>query len=141
MTIPIQNALKLPAVSPDKMLSDAPPSRDDATTSCTCFELVDVNIFTSSGMIAPAKVPQVIIVASFHHTPFSKSLINANEARYVIAIEIKLVSQTSDVSGTSKSILSACSYFARANVSLIRYAAMLVTTISTRITKIQTSSL
>jgi len=34
-TMPIQNALKLPAVSPDRMFSEAPPSRDDVTTSRT----------------------------------------------------------------------------------------------------------
>src|SRR5688572_6990606 len=41
-TTPIQNALKLPAVSPDRMLSDAPPSRDDMTTSLTCADSVEV---------------------------------------------------------------------------------------------------
>jgi hypothetical protein len=33
--MPIQNALKLPAMSPARMLSDAPPSRDEVTTSRT----------------------------------------------------------------------------------------------------------
>jgi hypothetical protein len=48
------------------MLSDAPPSRDAVTTSRTWPENVDVNTFTSSGMIAPASVPHVMIVASCH---------------------------------------------------------------------------
>ena len=50
------------------MFSDAPPSRDDVTTSLTCADSVDVKILTSSGMIAPASVPQVMIVDSFHHS-------------------------------------------------------------------------
>ena len=49
------------------MLRDGPPSRDEVTTSRTCADSMDVKIFTSSGMIAPARVPQVMIVDSFHH--------------------------------------------------------------------------
>ena len=79
ITSPIQNALKLPAVRPERILSDAPPSRDDATTSFTCCEFVDVKIFTSSGMIAPASVPHVMIVASFHHSvPSPRSRISSH---------------------------------------------------------------
>ena len=50
------------------MFSDAPPSRDEVTTSFTCADSVDVKTFTSSGMIAPASVPQVMTVDSFHHS-------------------------------------------------------------------------
>ena len=50
------------------MFSDAPPSRDDVTTSRTCADSVDVKTLTSSGMIAPASVPQVMIVESFHQS-------------------------------------------------------------------------
>ena len=53
------------------MLSDAPPSRDDVTTSRTCADSVDVKTLTSSGMIAPASVPHVMIVDSFHHSVVS----------------------------------------------------------------------
>ena len=53
------------------MLSDAPPSFDDATTSFTCDDSVEVKILTSSGMTAPASVPQVMTVASFHHSVVS----------------------------------------------------------------------
>src|SRR5437762_10829593 len=95
---PIQNALKFPAVNPERILSDAPPSREALTTSSTCFELVDVKIFTSSGMIAPASVPHVIIDASFHHTPPSRSCRSNADATYVIAMEMADVSQTSVVS-------------------------------------------
>src|SRR5262249_57575463 len=67
ITSPIQNALKLPAVSPARTLSDAPPSSDACTVSRTCPEFVDVNTFTTSGMMAPASVPQVMMLDSFHH--------------------------------------------------------------------------
>ena len=49
------------------MLSDAPPSREAVTTSFTCPDEVDVKTFTNSGMMAPARVPQVITVDSCHH--------------------------------------------------------------------------
>ncbi len=53
------------------MLSDAPPSRDEVTTSRTCDEFIEVNTFTSSGMMAPARVPQVMTEDSFHHSVVS----------------------------------------------------------------------
>src|SRR4051794_16947568 len=102
MVNPIQNALKFPATRPDRMLSDAPPSRDDVTTSFTCAECMDVKIFTSSGITAPASVPQVMMLDSFHHIdPSPSSGIIRYETRYVSAIETIDVSQTSEVSGAS----------------------------------------
>ena len=71
IAIPSQKALKLPATKPDRMLSDGPPSSDDVTTSRTCREWTDVNAFTSSGIMAPASVPQVITDESFHHSVVS----------------------------------------------------------------------
>src|SRR4026208_1054323 len=68
MAIPSQYALKLPATSPDRMLSEAPPSRDEVTTSRTWRDSVEANTLTNSGMIAPASVPQVITVDSFHQS-------------------------------------------------------------------------
>ena len=73
MVIPSQKALKFPAVNPARMFSDAPPSRDAVTTSFTCAELVEVKIFTTSGITAPASVPQLMIVASFHQSEPSPS--------------------------------------------------------------------
>jgi len=35
MVIPNQNALKFPATNPERIFSDAPPSREDVTTSRT----------------------------------------------------------------------------------------------------------
>ena len=66
MTTPIQNAEKYPAMRPARMLRLAPPSRDAVTTSRTCLEWVEVNTLTTSGMIAPASVPSVMISDSCH---------------------------------------------------------------------------
>src|SRR6187401_2856296 len=97
---PIQYALKLPATKPDRMLSDAPPSRDEVTTSLTWLDSTDVKTFTSSGMIAPASVPQVMIDASFHQSvPSPRSAINRFDTTYVRATETIDVSHTSEVKG------------------------------------------
>src|SRR5579863_6573920 len=102
MVSPIQYALKLPATRPERMFSDAPPSREDVTTSLTCAECMEVKTFTSSGMIAPASVPQVMMLDSFHHmVPSPSSGIIREETRYVNANEIIEVSHTSEVSGAS----------------------------------------
>src|SRR6266850_7319215 len=68
MLRPSQYALKFPATKPARMLSDAPPSLDAVTTSLTWLDSTEVNTLTSSGMIAPASVPQVMMVASFHQS-------------------------------------------------------------------------
>src|SRR5687768_13021990 len=123
------------------MFSEAPPSRDDARISRTCFELVDVKILTSSGITAPAIVPQLMIADSFHHSdPSPRSGIIKYETMNVRMTETSDVSHTSDVSGCSKSILSAFSYLPFATASLTQYEPMLATTIMMRIAKIQTSS-
>ena len=60
------------------MHNDAPPSRAELTISRTCRDDVDVNTFTPSGIIAPARVPQVITVERFHHklvSPFKSGTI------------------------------------------------------------------
>src|SRR5215208_6301794 len=99
IVMPSQYALKLPATKPDKMLSDGPPSRDDVTTSRTCRDSVDVNTFTNSGMIAPASVPHVITLDSFHHRlPSPRSGIIRYDTMYVRATERIEVSQTRNVS-------------------------------------------
>src|SRR4051812_15469851 len=100
--MPSQYALKFPATKPDRILSDAPPSRDEVTTSCTCADFTEVNTFTSSGMIAPASVPQVITAESFHHRLPSPSVGSSiRDTTNVSATETSDVSQTSDVSGAS----------------------------------------
>src|SRR4051794_33705807 len=103
IVMPSQYALKLPATKPERMLSDAPPCRDDVTTSRVCAESTDVNTFTNSGMIAPASVPHEMIVDSFHHIDGSppRRGMSRYDTRYVSATETSDVSHTSEVSGCS----------------------------------------
>src|SRR5213075_77638 len=95
------------------MLSDAPPSRDAVTTSRTCADSVEVKTFTSSGMTAPASVPQVITSDSFHQrVPSPSAGISRYDAMKVSATETSEVIQTSEVSGFSKFIFDAVPYLA-----------------------------
>src|SRR5215475_2388828 len=106
---------------PERMLSEAPPSRDEVTTSRTCADSVDVNTLTSSGMIAPASVPHVMTVESFHQSvPSPSPGISSQDTMYVSATETIDVSQTRLVSGTSKFIRVALPYRARATALLTR---------------------
>src|SRR5215469_14916928 len=94
------------------MFSEAPPSRELVTISRTWRELVDVNTFTNSGISAPASVPQLITVASFHHnvsSPLRLGII-IELMTYVRAMERIEVSHTSVVRGASKLNLSALPY-------------------------------
>src|SRR5918997_4947437 len=103
MVMPSQYAEKFPATKPERMFSDAPPSREELTTSRTCRDSVDVKTLTNSGMIAPASVPQVITVESCHHRselPPSSGTIRY-ESTYVSTTETIEVSHTSCVSGVS----------------------------------------
>src|SRR6185369_16554841 len=108
MLMPSQYAEKLPATKPERMFSDGPPSRDDVTTSLTCRDSVEVKIFTSSGISAPAIVPQEMMIASFHQSvslPLSAGIVNF-ETTKVITTETIEVIQTREVSGASKFIES-----------------------------------
>src|SRR6266481_5098501 len=123
------------------MLREAPPSSEDVTTSFTCRESTEVKTFTSSGIMAPASVPQEIMVESFHHRVPSPSVgMISLETRNVSATETTDVTQTSEVRGCSKFISSEFAYFALATVSLMKYETALETSIMMRMTKIQTSS-
>src|SRR5215470_8408798 len=107
MVTPSQYALKLPAMSPDRMLSEAPPSRAEVTTSRTWPDSVDVKILTSSGMMAPARVPHVMTVESFHHRdPSPRSPMRSHDTIYVMATEMREVTHTSEVRGASKFIFA-----------------------------------
>src|SRR5690349_8685606 len=105
------------------MLSDAPPCLEDVTTSATCFEFIEVNTLTSSGMMAPASVPQVITSESFHHSvgSFPRFGIISFDTMNVATIEMIDVSHTSIVSGASKSILAAVAYLALVIAALMKY--------------------
>src|SRR5919106_122343 len=118
-TMPSQYPLKLPATKPERTLSEAPPSRDAVTTSRTWLDSVEVNTLTNSGMMAPARVPHVMTVDSFHHSDPSPRLpTRAYDAAYVMTTETMDVSHTREVSGASKFILVARPYLARAIASL-----------------------
>src|SRR5436190_24138573 len=98
--MPSQYAEKFPATSPERMSSDAPPSRAEVTTSRTWPDSVDVNTLTSSGMIAPASVPHVMTVESFHkREPSPRSRTSAYEARKVNNTEKKEATQKNEGSG------------------------------------------
>src|SRR5437667_12382211 len=108
MLMPSQKAEKLPATSPERMLSEAPPSCEEVTISLVCFDSVEVKTLTSSGMMAPASVPQEMMHESFHHSvasPLSSGMISFDTMK-VRAIETNEVSHTSEVSGASKFMLS-----------------------------------
>src|ERR1700704_5132712 len=98
------------------MPREAPPSSADLTTSLTWRDSVEVKTFTSSGMIAPASVPQVMIVESFHHIDASPPSVGMSryETAYVTPTERIEVIHTSDVSGASKFMTSAFLYLAAA---------------------------
>ena len=68
MTRPFQNAEKLPATKPERMLSDAPPCLEAVTTSLTWAEVVEVKILVNSGITAPAIVPQLMMTLSAHQS-------------------------------------------------------------------------
>src|SRR6266481_2113176 len=98
------------------------------------MESTEVKTFTNSGITAPASVPQVITVESFHQSdvsPASSGTIRY-DTMYVRMMETIEVSQTSDVSGASKFILSASLYLAEAIASLMKYDAAEETIIITR---------
>src|SRR5688572_21851548 len=121
MLNPSQYALKLPATSPERMFSDAPPSREDVTTSLTWADSTEVKILTSSGMMAPASVPQVMIVDSFHQSvPSPRSAIRTLDTAQVATTDRSEVSRTSCGSGDSRCVLVAVAYRAFAIASLRR---------------------
>src|SRR5579885_3417925 len=104
MTRPRYYAEKLPATKPERMSRDEPPCCAPVTTSFTCRDSGEVKTFTSSGMMAPASVPQEMMTESFHHcveSPPSSGMIS-RELRNVSAMETNDVIHTSEVSGASK---------------------------------------
>src|SRR6516164_5386082 len=104
------------------MLSEAPPSSDEVTISRVCRESTEVKTFTSSGIIAPARVPQEIMQDSFHHnvvSPPNSGMISL-ETTKVRMMETKEVIQTSEVSGVSKFMSSALPNRALAQASLAK---------------------
>src|SRR6185436_7709149 len=102
---PVQNAEKLPATRPERMLSEAPPCRDEVTTSLVWRLSVDVKIFVNSGISAPAIVPSEMMVESTHHRSGPAAGWWARRrllATYVTMIDTMEVIQTRLVSGCSR---------------------------------------
>src|SRR3954453_9309152 len=66
MSMPTQNALKLPATMPERIVNDGPPSREAVTISWTCLECELVKILVNSGISTAAMVPQLMMEASCH---------------------------------------------------------------------------
>src|SRR5258708_9082198 len=122
MLIPSQYAEKLPATRPERMLSEEPPSSDDVTTSFTCAECTDVKTFTSSGMTAPANVPQEMMLESFHQSvesPPNSGIINLYTTKVMPMATIE-VSQTTEDRRVSKLMVSELPYLALAMASLTK---------------------
>src|SRR3954465_10819379 len=112
-TMPIQNALMFPAGRPARRLSDAPPSREEVTTSRVWADSVEVKTLTTSGMMAPASVPQMMMSESFHHwewCPPPRVGMGTYETGNVRTTETIEVSHTRNVSGCSKFILLALAF-------------------------------
>src|SRR5438105_15597244 len=66
MTMPIQNAEKLPATRPDRTFKEAPPWPDALVTSRTWREEVLTKILVNSMINAPASVPQAMMADRTH---------------------------------------------------------------------------
>src|SRR5258706_610364 len=83
-----------------------PISFAEVTTSFTWRDSTEVKALTSSGISAPASVPQEMIEASFHHCVVSPPRLGMilYETKYVATIETIEVIQTNEVSGVSKFI-------------------------------------
>src|SRR5437899_2240724 len=99
-----QNTEKLPATKPERMLSDAPPSLDAATTSATWRECELVNTFVNSGITAAASVPHEMIIESVSHRWPPSGPRSHFEAMNVTTIDRIEHTQTRLVSGASKLI-------------------------------------
>src|SRR5688572_15325188 len=118
MSIPFQNALKLPATMPERMVSDAPPSRDAVTISWTCLECELVKIFVNSGISTAASVPQLMIEANCHQScgyevpVTARSLSNNQLMKKDVLMQRIAAIQISRVRGSSKLNSFAPRYFA-----------------------------
>src|SRR4051812_2462381 len=142
MRMPFQNALKLPATMPERMVSDAPPSREAITISCTCLECELVKILVNSGISTAASVPQLMIAASWYQrwpSPRSrmsrKLMRNEVEMHRIDAIQIRRVS------GSSKLNSLRPLYLFSEIAWLMKYEAPDMKSIRKRMAKIQTISL
>src|ERR1051325_10709194 len=103
------------------MLSDAPPSLEEETTSLTWLDSVEVKTLTSSGMM-PAAVPQEMMIESFHHREVSPPRVGIirYETTKVRMIETTEVMMTRLVRGFSKFMTPAVPSVALVMASLMK---------------------
>src|SRR5262245_38467123 len=147
MSMPIQKALKLPATMPERIVSDAPPSREAVTISCTCLEWELVKILVSSGMSTAARVPQLMIVASCHQRsgsawpPTLRSLRSSQLMPNDVEMHRMEAIQMRRVNGCSKSNSVRPAYCFSEIAWLTKYEQPDMKSIRKRIAKIQTISL
>src|SRR5262245_23982358 len=145
--MPFQKALKLPATMPERIVSDAPPSREAVTISCTCLECELVKTFVNSGMSTAARVPQLMIDASCHQrcgkglSPTVRSLISSQLMKNDVLMQRIDAIQIRRVSGCSKSNSFRPAYFFSEMLWLRKYDTPDMKSIRKRIAKIQTISL
>src|SRR5512145_3210281 len=134
-----QNTEKLPATRPERIVSDAPPSRDAATISLVWRDPLLVNALVSSGISAAASVPHEMMAESFHHRPLpSPPSIHAETAN-VTMMDRMDVSHTRPVSGASKLILSLLAFCDRNTAPFTLNDTIDVMIIRMRMVKIHTS--
>src|SRR5205085_11594169 len=115
---------------PERMLSEAPPSLEAATTSFTWRECELVNTFVNSGITAAASVPQEMITDSVNHRLPPSGASSHFEATNVTTIDRIEHTHTRLVSGASKLILSLPVFCARATAPFATYEMMDVPIIS-----------
>src|SRR3990167_8483071 len=89
MRMPFQNAENEPATMPERIVNEAPPSREAVTISCTCLEWEEVKILVNSGIRKAPMVPQAMIEASFHQSVGSE---RSPTRRYDIPYEVEIQS-------------------------------------------------
>src|SRR5437763_16926188 len=147
MSMPFQKALKLPATMPERIVSEAPPSRVAVTISWTCLECELVKTLVNSGMSTAGRVPQLMIVDSCHHRfgscvpPTDRSLISSQLIRNDVEMHRMEAIQIRRVSGCSKSKSVLPAYCFSEIAWLTKYDTPDMKSIRKRMAKIQTMSL
>src|SRR5262245_29661176 len=146
-SMPFQKALKLPATRPDRIVSDAPPSREAVTISWTCLEWELVKILVNSGMSTAASVPKPMMVASCHQrwgytvVPTLRSRISSQLMKYDVLMHKSDAIQMRRVSGCSKLNSLSPAYCFSEIAWLMKYDTPDMKSIRKRIAKIHTMSL
>src|SRR5688500_1169662 len=137
---------------PERIVSDAPPSREAVTISWTCLEWELVKTLVNSGINTAASVPQLMIVASCHHRwgrvvvdPPSTTTDRSRMSSQLMPNEVVMhrieAIQIRRVSGCSKSNSLSPLYLASEIAWLTKYDTPDMKSIKNRMAKIQTMNL